>query len=172
MKKLLCLLMALVMMSSTCLAASYTKVGDIKTPVSIELKDFERLFDVAKDVQKCDVVMTNAQKIDSTTWVVRLQYDRNHDKTADYIITTIPYAWDNVNNKVTSLPFKDVDEGTEMYGPNWYYFGLFDKVDHNICGFGLAKRIKRWPSWEDLSFGTGTYAEPCSVDYYKNHLGD
>lgn len=170
MKRWLCLLMALLMMSSTCFAATYTKIGDSKTPVTIELKDFDRLLEVAKEVQNCNVIMTNAQKINDNTWAVRLQYDRSADVTADYIVSTIPYTWNNDLRKVTSLPFKDIKEGTETYGPNWYYFGVFDAVDHEICGFGLAQRVKRWPSWDDLSFGTGYYSEPCSVNFYSNHL--
>lgn len=183
MKKLISLCLALCLVFGSIIntnAASYiVSNGVFKTPSTVELKDFKRLLEVAREVQSCDVKITNAQQIDSTTWAVRLQYDREKDRTADYIVTTLAYGWDNNSRKVISLPFDNTKDGTGKYGPNWYYFGLFSSDDHEICGFGLAERIKRWPSWNDLTFsGTtfsgktynGTYAQLCS-EHFVEDLG-
>ena len=65
-----------------------------------------------------------------------------------------------------------------MYGPSWYYFGLFDDVTHNICGFAIAERLRRWPAWDDMTFSgvtkrnigySGTYTENPRYSFIEEH---
>lgn len=49
-----------------------------------------------------------------------------------------------------------------------YYFGLFndDSARHDIVGYGIATRIKRWSKWGDLdySYEGGLIPFPCAKD--------
>lgn len=153
--------------------ATFTTDGVTKTPLTITTKDFDRLLQVVRNVSgEENVKIINLQMINNTTYAVRIR--RGQDQTNDYIITTIPYTYNAELQKVTSLPFKNVEDGNKMYGKNWYYFGLISDVGNEICGFGLAERIKRWSGWEDLQYTgitdsgkayIGSYSLPCSEDF-------
>lgn len=167
-------------------AATYNTntLGNVvtKTPTAITYKDLRGLVAVASKERGKQARIINAQKYNGsdTTWVARLYFGDEGDQcAADFAITTIPYSWDTVKLMVTSLPFADTAEGTKMYGPCWYYFGVFGTRDHQSCGFGLAERIKRWPEWYDRTFSgvthrgvgyTGSYAEESNVDFLENKL--
>ena len=174
-------------MISNVTAATFTGgsiVNNVMTrvPTSISYEDITRLETVASDATGKPAYVVNATKFNGsdTTWIVRMAFGNStYEAAADYVLTLVPYSFDTVAGKVTSLPFKDIQEGTELYGKNWYYFGLFDKVTHNICGYAIAERIKRWPRWDDLTFNgithrnvgyTGSYTEPCSSMFLVEHI--
>ena len=147
-------------------------VGSIttKNPTAISYKDISRLAELATTVRGKQAKIVNATKYNgsNTTWIVRLNFGDGGDQcAADFVITCLPYSWDSVKLQPTSLPFGNVEEGTAMYGPCWYYFGLFDDVNHNSCGFAIAERIKRWPDWDDLTFSGVTYR---GVGYSGSYL--
>ena len=140
-------------------AATYTGgniVGNVltKTPTAISYADIARLAEVATEANGKQASIVNATRYNgsNTTWIVRLCYGNTYENAADYVLTVIPYSWDTVQGKVVSLPFANIEEGKTMYGPSWYYFGLFDDVSHNICGFAIAERLRRWPAWDDMTF--------------------
>lgn len=162
-------------------AAQYSLNGNAKAPTSISYKDISRLVEVASSVKGSQAKVVNAMRYNgsNTTWIVRLSYGAEGANSEDFVLTTYPYVYDMEKKQVTSLPFKNVEEGTQMFGPSWMYFGLFGDNDFNSCGFCVAERIKRWPKWNDLSFnGTtkkgitykGSYAEPCSSTFLEDHM--
>ncbi len=153
-----------------------------KVPTSITYEDLTRLESVATDATGKQAYIVNATKYNGSdsTWIVRLAFGNGtYENGADYVITLLPYSSDVNTQQVVSLPFKDIAEGTEIYGTSWFYFGLFDNDTHNICGYGLAERIKRWPRWDDLSFTgtskrkntyTGSYTEVCNSMFLADHI--
>lgn len=168
-------------------AATFTGgnvIGNVitKVPTSISYEDLTRLESVATDATGKQAYIVNATKYNGNdnTWIVRLAFGNGtYENGADYVITLLPYSSDVISQQVLSLPFKDVAEGTELYGTSWFYFGLFDNETHNICGYGLAERIKRWPKWDDLSFTgtnkrkntyTGSYTEACNSTFLADHI--
>lgn len=166
-------------------AASFTGgsiVGNVltKTPTAISYADIARLAEVATEANGKQASIVNATKYNgsNTTWIVRLCYGNTYENAADYVLTVIPYSWDTVAGKVVSLPFANMEEGRAMYGPSWYYFGLFDDVTHNICGFAIAERLRRWPAWDDMTFSgvtkrnigySGTYNEHPRYSFIEEH---
>ena len=177
----------LVSMLSSVNAANYTGgyiVNNImtKSPTYISYEDIARLAEVATEATGKQATIVNATRFNGsdTTWIVRLAYgDSAYENAGDYVLTVFPYSWDTVAGQVVSLPFKNKEEGTALYGSSWYYFGLFDDVTHNICGFAVAERIKRWPRWDELSFSgvtyrkigyPGSYTEPCSYQFIEEHI--
>lgn len=166
-------------------AATYTGgniVGNVltKTPTAISYADIARLAEVATEANGKQASIVNATRYNgsNTTWIVRLCYGNTYENAADYVLTVIPYSWDTVQGKVVSLPFANIEEGKTMYGPSWYYFGLFDDVSHNICGFAIAERLRRWPAWDDMTFSgitkrnigySGTYSEQPRYSFIEEH---
>ena len=166
-------------------AATYTGgniVGNVltKTPTAISYADIARLAEVATEANGKQASIVNATRYNgsNTTWIVRLCYGNTYENAADYVLTVIPYSWDTVQGKVVSLPFANIEEGKTMYGPSWYYFGLFDDVSHNICGFAIAERLRRWPAWDDMTFSgitkrnigySGTYSEKPRYSFIEEH---
>lgn len=166
-------------------AATYTGgnvVGNVltKTPTAISYADIARLAEVATETNGKQASIVNATKYNgsNTTWIVRLCYGNTYENAADYVLTVIPYSWDTVAGKVVSLPFANLEEGKAMYGSSWYYFGLFDDVTHNICGFAIAERLRRWPAWDDMTFSgitkrnisySGTYSENPRYSFIEEH---
>lgn len=163
-------------------AASYVQNGTVKTTTFISYKDLNRLTEVATTEKGKQCRIVNAQKYNGsdTTWIVRLSFA---GETADYAITCFPYGRDPKTQEITTLPFKSKEEGNAWacngQKTSWFYFGLFDDVMHNSCGFGIAERIKRWPEWNDLNFSgkttrgvyyTGSYAEGSSEAFIENHI--
>lgn len=152
-----------------------------KNPTSMSYKDVGRLAEIASSVRGKTARVVNATRYNGSnnTWIARLQFDGADQCAADFVLTTFPYSWDSATETVTSLPFKNVEEGTAMYGPCWYYFGLFDDATHQSCGFALAERIKRWPSWTDMTFSgqtsrgvhyTGAYTAPSDNAFIEAHI--
>ena len=154
------------------------------------------------------VKLTGPNGVDSlgnNKWIVRLKYDGYNDDNcfqevcyADFVVSTLKYAWDKINQSTKvpeGCPFSDEYEGTKMYGPCWYYYGLFDDNTHNICGYALAERINRWAKSDDLRYDsasgnlvpgshnqflpagmthngvqyTGSYLEPSADDFLETH---
>lgn len=185
-KSIVSLSLALVMVLATAFgtfAATGTNSAAGRIPTSITLKDLTRITEIANSVRGKSCKIVNAKQLGSTEWVVRLSFGDEGDQcAADFLISVLPYAYNEQIRKVTSLPFNpdDISTGTAIYGPCWYYFGVFDDVNHNICGFALAERIKRWPDWNDLTFNgvsyrgrgvTGRYNLPCSEAFAEQNLG-
>lgn len=163
-------------------AANEVVEGDIKIASNITYSDISRFAEVASVNRDKQARIVNAQeyKGSNNTWVVRLDFGDKQDRCeGDFIISFWPYACDKATKKVISLPFKDLKDGTTLFGPCWYYFGIFDENTHNLCGFAIAERIKRWPLWDDLTyFGRtyrgvyydGNYNEPSNENFIENHI--
>lgn len=169
-------------------AAQYDVPGRVvgtvttKTPTAISYKDVNRLAEVATTVRGKQARVVNATRYNgnNVVWIARLHFGEGGDQcAADFVLTTIPYSWDKATERVTSLPFKDVAEGTNIYGPCWYYFGLFDDATNQSCGFAIAERIKRWPDFNDLTFSgvtsrgvayTGSYTSASSESFIEDHI--
>lgn len=167
-------------------AATYVDgptVGTVvtKNPTSMSYKDLERLTVIASNVRGKQAKIVNATRYNgsNTTWIVRLFFAQGDQCAADFVVNVLPYSWDTQRQVVTSLPFKDAEEGTAMYGPCWYYFGLFDDATHQSCGFALAERIKRWPGTYDLTFSgfthrgvgyTGSYPTASEDDFMEKRI--
>ena len=152
-----------------------------KTPTNITLDDIARLTEIATEMTGKQASIVNAVRYNgsNTTWVVRLCFGNSYENAADYVLTVLPYSWDLTQAKVVSLPFKTTEEGRNIYGPSWYYFGLFDDVSHNICGFAIAERLRRWPSWADKTYSgttkrgvtySGTYEKEPSYSFIEDYL--
>lgn len=189
-KRIISLVLALTFVFASVLstnAASFSQgatVGTVttKNPTSISYKDISRLAELATNVRGKQARIVNATRYNgsSTVWVVRLNFGEGGDQcAADFIINVYPYSWDSKTQSVTSLPFANVEEGTAKFGPCWYYFGLFDDVTHQSCGFAIAERIKRWPNWTDMSFSgvtyrgvayNGSYTEPNDQAFIEKHI--
>ena len=164
-------------------AASFVEGEAGKVPVNITYKDISRLAEIASKERNKNAVIVNATqyKGKNSTWIVRLNFGDESDQCdGDFAINFFPYAYDKNKKMVTSLPFKDKNEGTTIFGPCWYYFGIFDEKTHDLCGFAVAERIKRWPWWYDQSyfgktytgvFYDGDYIEPCDKDFITKHIG-
>ena len=189
MKKIISILLAitfLIVSTFTIYAAEFTQSGNSKIPVSISYKDLTRLEEVANGMyidRSYKIVNAIKYNGNSNIWIVRLSFLKDGESVLeDYVINLYPYIIDNETNVVTSLPFRSVEDGNKIFGPAWFYFGLLDNIAHNICGFGIAERINRWPKWEDLSFNgnngltygkvgyIGSYKEPCSENFIHEHL--
>ena len=190
MKKITSLFLVIIMIivqAVSVSAASYSsgyQTGTIttKTPTNITYSDISRLAEIATQQNSKQAIIVNATRYNgsSTTWIVRLAFGGSeYTNAADYVLNVLPYSWDANTNTVVSLPFKSIEEGTTMYGSSWYYFGVFDDINHNICGFVVAERINRWPAWNDLKFSgvnkrgigyTGSYTEPCSDSFIESHI--
>ena len=167
-------------------AASFSQSGNAKTPTALTYKDVSRLVDVATHVRGKQHRIVNATKYNGsdTIWVVRLVSGSGMEqKQEDYVLNVYPYGRDPETQEVNTLPFKNVEEGTKKFGPAWFYFGVFDDVSHNSCGFVVAERIKRWPNWDDLSFSgpqpgnfsrgiyyTGSYKQESSDSFMEKHI--
>lgn len=161
-------------------AASFSQNGAAKTPTAITYKDITRLQDLASSTRGKQAKIVNAVRYNgsNTTWVVRLNFGEAGDQcAADFVITTYPYGRNPKTQEINTLPFGNVEEGTAYFGPCWYFFGVFDDVTHNSCGFCVAERIKRWPDWKDLSFSgvtargvgyTGSYPQTCD-EFVADH---
>lgn len=129
----------------------------------------------------------------ATNWIIRIGFENGTNESGekvfnnvgDYAITVYPYARDPKTDEITTLPFRNDDEANAYFARandvnrSWFYFGLFDDVDHNSCGFAVAERIKRWADWKDLSFsGTtgrgvhyaGSYTEGSSPNFLNEHI--
>lgn len=164
-KRIVSLVLALTFVLASVLstnAASSTTNGLAKTPTNITLKDISRLAEKATAVTGQQARIVNATRYgnSSTTWIVRLAFGNGNDESAcncagDFVLTTYPYQWDAVELKAKGLPFSSYEEGTAMFGPCWYYFGVFDDKTHQSCGYVVAERINRWPNWTDLRFDNG-----------------
>lgn len=174
---------ALVMVSCMPIfAANYKQSGKVKTPTSISYKDLLRLQNAATATRGGTALIVNAAKYQNsdTVWMVRMQYSKDNETyLEDYVVGVHPYAYDEISKQVVSLPFTSIEDGTAKYGPSWFYFGVLDDVSHNLCGFAVAERVRRWPAWNDVSYsGTtyrgvpyvGSYPEGCSEAFMENHI--
>ena len=191
MKKILSLLFISIFTISSMVpsnAATYVQgaqVGTIvtKTPTNVFYKDLVRLEEVATDTNGKQARIVNATRYNgsNTTWVVRLEVGTGEDKTsADYVLNVVPYSKDVLTNQIVSVPANGkAADGVAIYGPSWYYFGVFDEGSHNLCGFMLAERIKRFSAWKDLSFTgknkrgidyVGSYTEESKVNFLESHI--
>ena len=169
-------------------AATYVQgaqVGTIvtKTPTNIFYKDLVRLEEVATDTNGKQARIVNATKYNgsNTTWIVRLEVGSGEEKTtADYVLNVVPYSRDVLSNQIVSVPANGkAADGVPMYGPSWYYFGVFDEESHNLCGFMLAERIRRFSAWKDLNFTgknkrgidyVGSYTEESQANFLETHM--
>ena len=152
-----------------------------KTPTGFSYKDIIRLEEVATAANEKQVKVVNAVKYNANeaVWIARLKFGTDENaEYADFLLTTLPYTREIETNKVVSLPFKTVEEGCQLYGAKWYYFGILDDKEHNTCGFIVAQRIKRWSKPFDLEYtgkakdGTiyqGTYTEDSNDEFLKLH---
>lgn len=152
-----------------------------KTPTYVTLDDIARLAEIATEVNGKQASIVNAVRYNNsnTTWIVRLCFGNSYENAADYVLTVLPYSWDIGASKVVSLPFKSTEEGREIYGSSWYYFGLFDDVSHNICGFAIAERLRRWPAWADKTYSgttkrgveySGIYTSDPSYSFIEDYV--
>ena len=152
-----------------------------KTPTGFSYKDLIRLEEVATAANEKQVKVVNATKFNGNDniWIARLKFgiDENTEY-ADFLLTTLPYTKELGTNKIISLPFKTLEEGCNLYGAKWYYYGILDDKDHNICGYIIAQRIKRFSKWDNLDYtgktkdGTayiGSYNEECNEEFIKLH---
>ena len=202
-KRIISLVLALTFVFASVLttnAASFSQgatLGTIttKTPVAISYKDISRLAEIATNVRGKQARIVNATKYNgsNTTWIVRLNFgDDGNQCAGDFVVNVYPYSWDLATQRVAALPFEgEADKGgTAKFGPCWYYFGLFDDVSHQICGFAVAERINRWPNWDDQRFDsaianqgtqfpgttfrgvryTGAYPEISSLSFVEDHI--
>lgn len=175
-------------------------VYDDLRPTAITYKDLRQLVKIVKKVYpNKDYKIINARPYnnDPSTWIVRLHCDFENSKDnfcqGDFVINVLDYHFDATSFKLTSLAdlygingtmdlgSPELKSACKLYGPCWYYFGLFDDAYHDICGFGLAQRIKRWPTWDDLTFNgstydgkyyTGSYTEKSDMNFLENHIGN
>ena len=191
MKKITSLLLVLVFVLSSIIttsAATYiegAQVGTIvtKTPTNVFYKDLVRFEEVATDTNGKQAKIINATRYNgsSTTWIVRLEIGTGEEKTtADYVLNVAPYSKDIVTSQITSVPANGkVADGVAIYGPSWYYFGVFDDAKHDLCGFMVAERIRRYAAWSDLRFSgtnkrgiayTGSYTESSSANFLESHI--
>lgn len=189
MKKLLKTILTIMLtftIFTTSYAATYTESINAdglttKIPSSISYKDFIRLEEVATAANEKQVKVVNAAKFNNneTIWVARLKFGTGDaTECADFLLTTLPYTKDTKSNKVISLPFNSLTDGIALYGAKWYYYGIIDNKDHNICGYVVAQRIKRWSKWNDLDYSgktkagvdvIGSYNEECNEEFIKLH---
>ena len=173
----LCLVLA---MSLTTFASKagrkYTQNGiDYVETASVTLADLKRLEDVIngnqalglsgvskdnldkqQDHTNSGAHIINAKALNSagTEWAIRIQdgsesTGNKQNYNGDYYVSLRPYYWNNVTQEVVNAPS---GADTQSYGPSWFYCGLFEDGSHNITGFAVAQRIKRWSGWNDLSF--------------------
>ena len=192
MKKIISILLISMMVMSSIIPANAAKyvtgatVGTVisKTPNNVYFKDLIRFEEVATNTYGKQSRVVNATRYNgsATTWVVRLEVGTGEEKTtADYILNVAPYSRDLATNKIVSVPANgNISEGVAIYGPSWFYFGVFDDDSrHDICGFMVAERIRRYSAWGDLRFNgtnkrgityTGSYTEPCSSNFLESHM--
>lgn len=192
MKKFISILLIAMMVTSSIIPTSAAKyvtgatVGSVisKTPTNVYFKDLVRFEEVVTNTYGKQARVINATRYNgsATTWVVRLEVGSGEEKTtADYILNVAPYSRDLATNKIVSVPANgSVEEGVAIYGPSWFYFGIFDDESrHDICGFMVAERIRRYSAWSDLRFNgtnkrgityTGSYTEPCSSNFLESHM--
>lgn len=154
----------------------------VKNPTGFSYKDLIRLEEIAASTSGKQVKVVNAVKYNNNKniWIVRLKYGIGDEvEYADFVLTTLAYAKDSNSDTIISLPFKTIEEGCEIYGPKWYYYGIYDDTNHNSCGFIVAERIKRWSKWSDLNFTGknkkginyyGNYNEECSENFLEEHI--
>lgn len=152
-----------------------------KNPTGFSYKDIMKLEEIATIANEKQVKVVNATKYnnDDAVWIVRLKFGTDEStEYADFLLTTLPYIKDMNTNKV-SLPFNTIAEGCGLYGPKWYYYGILDDKNHDICGYIVAQRIKRWSKWSDLEYtgiaknGTiyaGFYNEECNDEFLRLHV--
>lgn len=191
MKKIISVLLIVMMITSSIMpvsAATYTTgaiVGTVvsKTPTNVFYKDLIRFEEVATNTYGKQSRIINATRYNgsATTWIVRLEVGSGEDKTtADYVLNVTPYSKDLATNQIVSVPANgNIQEGVAMYGPSWFYFGIFDDVKHDLCGFMVAERIRRYSAWGDLRFNgtnkrgityTGSYPENSSSNFLEGHI--
>lgn len=189
MKKLFKTLLTVMLMFTTLTityGATYVEsanagITTTKTPTGFSYKDLIRLEEVATAANEKQVKVVNATKFNGNDniWIARLKFgiDENTEY-ADFLLTTLPYTKELGTNKIISLPFKTLEEGCNLYGAKWYYYGILDDKDHNICGYIIAQRIKRFSKWDNLDYtgktkdGTvyiGSYNEECNEEFIKLH---
>ena len=185
----LILILAIITVSygATFIDNSNAGISITKTPTSFSYKDIIRLEEVATVANEKQVKVVNAVKYNGNDaiWIARLKFgiDENAEY-ADFILKTLPYTRELGTNKITSLPFTTLQDGIDLYGAKWYYYGILDDKTHNICGYIVAQRIKRWSKVYDLEYTgkakdgtiyTGAYTEECNDEFLKLHteiLGD
>lgn len=191
MKKIISVLLIAMMITTSIVpvsAATYTTgavVGTIvsKTPTNVFYKDLVRFEEVATNTYGKQSRIINATRYNgsATTWVVRLEIGTGAEKTtSDYVLNVAPYSKDMATNQIVSVPANGkIDEGVAIYGSSWFYFGVFDDAKHDICGFIVAERIRRYSAWNDLRFNgtnkrgivyTGSYTEPSSANFLESHM--
>ena len=156
--------------------------------------------------------IVNANRISATEWAIRLAFFDNSGKmvsnsaTGDYYVS-VPNTNFLANNGVTGLgaagktnfqyvwkdgaaqgvPYRSNDNAADdsvYFGPAWAFVGVFgDDSEHNIGGFALAERIKRWPAWDDLTYTgvtegvvkktiAGMYPNPSAENFFELHVND
>lgn len=111
-------------------------------------------------VKNLPAKIINAKRLDATHFVIRMEFgERGKDDTIceDFFITPASYTRDETDKAdiqyyIGSDKVYTANEMVKLYGPSCFYFGVFDDNTHDICGFGIAERIKRWPEWSDLSY--------------------
>ena len=142
-----------------------------RTIATLTLNDLVRLQDVlnenvvgGKQLGKVESVpsgtevrIINAKQLASNEWVIRVDADGQQTFKGDYYVFTREYVCNE-----EGLPFNvpTLATDTAKYGPAWFYCGVFDDSgSHEIIGYAIAQRIKRWPMWEDLVYTTGSEHE-------------
>lgn len=191
MKKIISVLLIVMMITSSIMpvsAATYTTgavVGTVvsKTPTNIFYKDLVRFEEVATNTYGKQSRIINATRYNgsATTWIVRLEVGTGEEKTtSDYVLNVAPYSKDMATNQIVSVPANGkIEEGVAIYGPSWFYFGVFDNTKHDLCGFMVAERIRRYSAWSDLRFNgtnkrgiayTGSYTENSSSNFLESHM--
>ena len=175
MKRLVAALAAIALiatMSLNVFAATPTRTNSKtrRTVATVTLNDLVRLQDVlnenvvgGKQLGKVESVpsgtevrIINAKQLASNEWVIRVDADGQQTFKGDYYVFTREYVCNE-----EGLPFNvpTLATDTAKYGPAWFYCGLFDDTgSHDIIGYAIAQRIKRWPMWEDLAYTTGSDA--------------
>ena len=208
-KSILGLCLTLVMVMSTAFGSfagqwAPTATG-AKRLTRVSLADINRIVEVTDKVRGQNVPegyksiknadsgnksrIINAQRLSNTEWVIRLSYEDGDQCESDFYVSALDYSYDRESGKITSLPFdeRNIQTGTELYGPCWYYVGVFADNDPNtVCGILLFQRIneRRWPLRTDLSYSgstgklekgtyhtvTGSYTQPCSDTFVEANL--
>ena len=193
-----CLTLAMVMGTVSFTFASYISLADVNRIVGVAGSERTGATDAllpegyrtTRNNQSQNTArIINAQRLSSNEWMIRLAYTDGDYCEADFYVSEKPYKYDREKNQIVSMPFEDSKEGhawatANLFGPCWYYVGVFNKQNPNIVDCLLFyQRIneRRWPARADLNYsGTtgfnseyhavnGRYSQPCSDTFVEEN---
>lgn len=136
---------------------------------SLSIVNINRLAGVITKIRGKQTILINAANCGTPDkWVARVYSDINN-RIEDFALTTY---------EKNGLPFSSVEEGNAIFGPGWFYYGIYDSANSNVFGYVVAEKINNYPKWEDLSFSgktnrgvrfEGSYTENNDKDFITNH---